>query len=100
MPTLKHNSLISGPQFSNLNYVIILTPTEVLIYDNDNVKISVSKYTIIRGWCNKLSGMWHLPLQAQVPPTESKYILLKKPSEESITNVCNLSSTKQIVKYL
>jgi len=43
LPDLKHNSLISGPKFADANYVTILTPTEVLIYDNDNLTISVSK---------------------------------------------------------
>ena len=33
VPELQHNSLISGSKFADADYVIILTPTELLIYD-------------------------------------------------------------------
>ena len=34
VPDLKHNSLISASKFADANYITVLTPTEVLIYDS------------------------------------------------------------------
>ena len=47
VPSLKHNSLLSGPKFADTNYITILTPSEVLIYDGENLKIQVSKEAIL-----------------------------------------------------
>ena len=49
VPALKHNSLISGPKFADANYITVLTPTEVLIYDGRGLKISTSREAVIRG---------------------------------------------------
>ena len=43
VPQLKHNSLISGGKFADANYITVLTPTEVLIYEGNDTHISVSK---------------------------------------------------------
>ena len=39
VPQLQHNSLISGGKFSEANYITVLTPTEVLIYDGEDTHI-------------------------------------------------------------
>ena len=39
VPQLQHNSLISGAKFSDANYITVLTPTEVLIYDGKDTYI-------------------------------------------------------------
>ena len=64
VPALKHNSLISGPKFADANYVTVLTPTEVLIYDGRGLNIFINKKAIIRGWRDIHSGLWRVPLQA------------------------------------
>ena len=43
----KQNSLISGGKFADANYITVLTPTEVLIYDGNGTHISVSKGSIL-----------------------------------------------------
>ena len=50
VPDLKHNSLISASKFADVNYITILTPTEVLIYDGDGLKLEINHETILRGW--------------------------------------------------
>ena len=50
VPDLQHNSLISGPKFADANYITVLTPNEVLIYDGDDLQISVNKDATLRGW--------------------------------------------------
>jgi len=87
-------------KFADATYVTILTPTKVLIYDNSNLKITVSSEAIIRGWRDKVSGLWQVPLQADHPPPQSEYLLLDAKSKEAIANVYKLPSTEQIVRYL
>ena len=41
-PALKHNYILSGSKFSDAKYVTVLKPTEVLIYDDNNITIQVS----------------------------------------------------------
>ena len=100
VPALKHNSLLSGPKFADANYITILTPDEVLIYDGKGLKISTNKDTILRGWRDESTGLWRIPLEADCSPKKSEYILLPKGCEEAINNVYELPSTKQIVRYL
>ena len=49
VPQLQHNLLISGGKFTDANYITVLTPTEVLIYDGKYTYISVSKGPILQG---------------------------------------------------
>ena len=100
VPGLKHNSLLSGPKFADANYITLLTPTEVLIYDGQDLKITTSKEAILRGWRDKPSGLWRIPLEANKTPKQSEYVLLPKGSKEIINNVYELPSTQHIVWYL
>ena len=75
---LKHNSLISGAKFADTNYITVLTPTEVLIYDGNDIRISVSEEEILRGWRDNATGLWRVPIQPNVPPPKSEFIFLDK----------------------
>ena len=66
VPELKHNSLLSGSKFADANYVTILTPDEVLIYDGADLTIKVSSEAILRGWRDE-NGLWRVPLQDNAP---------------------------------
>ena len=72
VPELKQNSLISGGKFAYANYITVLTPTEVLIYDGNYTHISVSKESILRGWRDTTKGLWRVPLQPNVPHPKSE----------------------------
>ena len=99
VPDLQHNSLLSASKFADANYVTILTPKEVLIYDGKDLTITVSSEAILRGW-REVNGLWRVPLQNDVAPRKSQYLLLTKESEEAIANVYELPSTEKIVRYL
>ena len=43
-------SLLSASKFVDATYILVLTPTEVQIYDANNIKITVTGDTILRGW--------------------------------------------------
>jgi len=50
VPDLQHNSLISASNFADANYITVLTPTEVLIYDGENLTMKINKEAILQGW--------------------------------------------------
>ena len=59
VPDLAHHSLISGPKFVEAGYVTLLTPKELLIFDGEDLKITVSKEAVLLGWRDPGSrGMW------------------------------------------
>ena len=39
VPQIQHNSLISGGKCADANYITVLTPTEVLIYDGKDTHV-------------------------------------------------------------
>ena len=100
VPELKHNSLISGVKFADANYIKVLTPTEVLIYDGNDMHISISKESILRGWRDTTTGLWRVPLQPNIPPLESESIFLDKSRGDAIANFYELPSTKKSIRYL
>ena len=99
VPELKHNSLISASKFADANYITILTPTEVLIYDGNGLKLEVNHDAILQGW-REASGLWRVPLSKNKDPKESEYVLLTKDTEEAISNIYELPSTKASIRYL
>ena len=50
VPDLKHNSLLSASKFADANYITVLTPTEVLIYNGNDLTLRINKDAILRGW--------------------------------------------------
>ena len=101
VPTLKEDSLISGPKFTDAGYVSFLTPEELMIFDGQDLKITVSKEAVLSGWRDKGSrGMWRIPLEPNKPPQQSKYVLLDEKQEESVNSVYKFASTKQVIRYL
>ena len=47
VPALVQNSLISDPKFAEAGYVTLLTPKELLIFDGEYLKITVSKEAVL-----------------------------------------------------
>ena len=62
IPELKSNSLLSASKFTNTGYVTILLPDAVHIYKGDNIH-KIEKEAILRGWRDKPTGLWHVPLE-------------------------------------
>ena len=101
MPDLAQDSLISGPKFAEAGYVTLLTPKELLIFDGEDLKMTVSKEAVLREWRDPGSrGVWRIPLEPDKTPMQSKYVLLNKAQQESVRTVYELPSTKQIFSYL
>ena len=63
VPNLKYNSLMSASKFANAQYITVLTPTEVLVYDDMvDLQSSISSAAILRRWRCKHSVLWQVPL--------------------------------------
>ena len=99
VPDLKHNSLLSASKFADANYTTVLTPTEVLIYDGDDLTLQINKEAILRGW-REPSGLWRVPLTTNNNNTKAEYVLLSKQTEQAINNVYELPSIAETIRYL
>ena len=57
------------------------------------------KDAILRGWRDRATGLWRVPLEPG-PPLKAEHILLEKEVEEAVNSVYELPSTKEIIRYL
>ena len=63
MPGLARNSLLSASKFADAKYVTVLTPDEVLIFDDlGDLKLNITQEAILKGWQCKTTGLWRVPL--------------------------------------
>ncbi len=46
-PDIVNNLHVSGPKFAEANYVAVLTPMEVLVFDRDKLKTTLNKEAIL-----------------------------------------------------
>ena len=99
VPGLKNDSLISDLKFADAGYITMLTPTELLIYDGIDLQMTVNKDVFIKGW-RDANGLWRMPLEPSKSKHKAPYSVLPKEFEESVNNVYELPSTKEIVRYL
>ena len=100
VPQLQHNSLISGGKFVDANYITVLTPTEVLIYDGKENHISVSNKPILKGSRETTIGLWRVPLQPHAPTTKHEGIAHNNTRDDTIANVYELPSAEKNIRYL
>ena len=67
VPYFKHNSLMSARKFADAQYITVLTPTGVLVYDDmGDLQRSIPSTAILRGWICKHSGIWRVLLKPVV----------------------------------
>ena len=83
---------------------------EVYIYDSSNTKVTVSRESILRGWFDKDTNLWQVPLFPVVlnpntdtvlvnkPPTE--YLPDQPPSIDTIHNFYKLKTQPELIRYL
>ena len=113
-PGVTSNSLMSTNQFAQAGYITVFDKEEVNIYDANNVKITVTRGALLRGWRCEETGLWRIPLcptirSHNVTNVNTQTILVKEsPSEwlprrpppiESIANVFELKTQPELVRY-
>ena len=102
VPILVRNSLLSASKFADAKYVTVLTPEEVLIYDDlGELQLTISQEAILKGWRCKTTGLWRVPLKPVPLDEKTDTILLNRPNpKHAINSAYELPSTKQLIGYL
>ena len=113
-PGVTSNSLMSTNQFAQAGYITVFDKEEVNIYDANDVKITVTRGAILRGWRDEETGLWRIPVcptirSHNVTNLNTQTILVKEsPSEllprrpppiEAIANVFELKTQPELVRY-
>ena len=62
VPGITQNLLASTGKFANAGYITVLNKEEANIYDESNIKIPVTRGVTLKGWRDKESGLWRIPL--------------------------------------
>jgi hypothetical protein len=110
VPTIVENSLLSIPKMAEAGYITVFDDEQVNIYDARNTKVLVTRKAILRGWYDKTTKLWRLPLVPIVinentdtvlttkPPTE--FLPKRPPANEAVHNVYELKTQPELIRYL
>ena len=113
-PGITSNSLMSTNQFAVADYVTVFDKEEVNVYDANDVKITVTRGAILRGWRCPRTGLWRIPLcptirSDNVANVNTQTVLLRRPPSEflprrpppteAICNVYELKTQPELVRY-
>ena len=93
---------MSDRKFANAQYTTVLTPTEVLVYDDmGDLQRSISSKAILRGWRCKHSGLWQVSLTPVVLNKNTNTMLIDWTNpEHAINSAYKFPSSEQMVRYL
>ena len=101
VPGLKHNSIIILSKFEDEKYITIFTEGEVIIYDGNTAKTTISKHAVLRRWICKNTWLWIITLKKSVKNvnTDKLFIDWLEPTD-TMKNVYELASTQKTIQYL
>jgi hypothetical protein len=85
-PGVSQNSLLSTVKFADANYITIFDKDKVNIYGANNSIITVTKGAILRGWQDKNSNLWHIPLVRMLQNLNTNTVLLNCPPRKFLLN--------------
>ena len=93
---------MSARKFTDAQYITVLKPTYVLVYDDmGDLHLSISSTAIFRGWRCKHSRLWRVPLKPVVLNKNTNTMLIDQPNpEHAINSDYKLTSSEQLVRYL
>ena len=119
VPDVTLDSMLSTGKMCDAGYFSVFDGEEVQIHDAETTKILTSKPPVLKGWRDPISRMWKIPLSRQptVPhngleakqrtaagPTTWTHQKLHSPIKpapsETITNVYQLKTKPEVVRYL
>ena len=95
VPGLARNTLLSASKFADAKYVSVLTPEEVLIFDDlGDLQLTISQEAILKGWQCKTTGLWRAPLTPVPLDKQEDTIVLNRPNPtHAINSAYELPST-------
>jgi len=96
LPGLQHNSLVSVGKLADAGYCTIFMPGNqgVVVVDGSGNNVNVTGETVLRG-CRGSDGLWRVPLE-----DGQEVSLSNQQLQESVSNVFDLPSTEQTIRYL
>ena len=112
-PGITSNSLLSTGKCADADYITVFDKEQVIVYDVNDVTISVTRGALLQGWCDG-NGLWRIPLlhtvrQDNVTNVNTKTVLVNKPPTEFLANrpppaeaVCNVYKLKtqpELIRY-
>ena len=102
VPYLKHNSLMNARKFANAQYITVLTPTEVLVYDDmGDLQRSISSTSILIGWRCIYYRLLQVPLKPVVLNNNTETMLIDiLNTKHAINSAYKLTSSEELVRYL
>jgi hypothetical protein len=112
-PGITSNSLLSTGKCADANYITVFDKEQVNAYDVNNVTISVTRGSLLRGWRDR-NGLWKIPLLPTVrqdnvtnvntntvlvnkPPTE--FLANRPPLADAVYNVYELKTQPELIRY-
>jgi hypothetical protein len=105
---------MSTNQFAIAGYITVFDKEEVNVYDFNDVRITVTRGAILRGWRCPSTGLWRIPLcptirQDNVENVNKQTLLVRQPPSEllpnrpppadAVANVFELKTQPELVRY-
>ena len=119
VPDVTLDSLASTSKFSGAEYFSIFDEEEIRIYDARTTKVVTSKPPVLKGWRDKVSTLWRIPLVKQAPGPDDGHVISLSPRAratswhvrklfshftpsptETIQNVYQLKTKPEVVQCL
>jgi hypothetical protein len=109
VPGIERGLQLIMVKFVDENYFAIFDKDELIIYDANNTKVTVSHSTILCGWQCADTNLWRVPLVPNVTNNNTETILCNQPPTEflpqhpppsnAIHNVYRLKTLPDLIRY-
>ena len=94
-----NSTLLSGVNFSDVDYVTILDKGVINIYYVKTTKIIISYKVVLSGYCTE-EGLWRIPMKKNVQNFNTDTFMIQYPlSNKAISNLFELPSTDKTISY-
>ena len=119
VPDVTLDSIVSTRKMCDAGYFSVFDGEEVQIYDAETTKVVTSKPPVLKGWRDKISILWRIPLVKRAPGLDDglvtsralgtratswdmkkTYSPLAPSPSETIANVYQLKTKPEVVRYL
>jgi hypothetical protein len=82
VPNIPTNLLISTAKFAEAGYITVFDDKEVNVYNASNTKVIVTRQAILRGWLDKDTNLYRIPLIPIILNNNTDTVLVRKPPTE------------------
>ena len=95
------DTLLRGSKFADADYISIYDPLEVNIYDAKTTKKMLQKAPVPKCWRCPNSGLWLIPLQANIKNVNTDTLLLDSPDgRQYLNSFFTVPTTESILYHL